>query len=158
MAAARRFRRRKKARGNKKIKNATPTTYDGIPFRSKMEVTTYKLLKEAGIPCEYEKKIFILVPAFTYKGQKFRTNTMKPDFTGPNYILEVKGYPSDAFPLRWKLLHKALATNPEYGYPDVYLCRNKGQTEQAIEQIRKNLNKDDRRKQVPPPANSLGDS
>ena len=43
---------------NKKIRNATPLTYDGITFRSKLEAFTYKKLLEVGIRPEYENEKF----------------------------------------------------------------------------------------------------
>jgi hypothetical protein len=111
-------------RGNKKIKNATPSEYKGIKFRSKLEMFTYRHLMEASIPFEYEEHRFTLLEAFesscdSYepiykKGRKFgfglanpkiRAMTYKPDFVNENdnWIIEVKGFRNDAFPLRWKL-------------------------------------------------------
>ena len=49
---------------NKKIKNATSTEYDGIKFKSKLEVTIYKALKEKGLNPLYEKTKFILQEGF----------------------------------------------------------------------------------------------
>lgn len=37
---------KKKKSLNKKVINATPTVFDNIKFRSKLEVYTYKALKE----------------------------------------------------------------------------------------------------------------
>ena len=45
---------------NKKVKNARITIYDGISFKSKLEVYCYKKLKENGIPFEYEPKVYTL--------------------------------------------------------------------------------------------------
>ena len=45
---------------NKKIKNATSVEYDGIQFKSKLEVTIYKTLKEKGLNPLYECNKFIL--------------------------------------------------------------------------------------------------
>lgn len=41
---------------NKKIKNATPLDYDGVHFKSKLEVMCYKTLKEFGFNPLYEQK------------------------------------------------------------------------------------------------------
>ena len=118
----------RKKRGNRKIKNATPTELDGVSFRSKLELFTYRKLKEAGIPFEYEQHRFELLQAFEFNCEsyeplfksnkkigfglvnpKIRAMTYKPDFVNKedNWIIEVKGYRNDAFPLRWKLF-KAL--------------------------------------------------
>lgn len=88
---------------NKKVRNATPTEYDGIKFRSKLEVYTYKKLRESNIYTEYEQNRYEIIPAFTFMGKKIRAMTYLPDFVGEDYILECKGYPNDAWPLREKI-------------------------------------------------------
>lgn len=86
-----------------KVKNATPNEYDGIKFRSKLETYTYKKLKEANIYSEYEQHRYELLPAFTFQGNKVRAITYLPDFVGENFIIECKGFPNEAWPLREKL-------------------------------------------------------
>lgn len=86
-----------------KVKNATPNEYDGIKFRSKLETYTYKKLKEANIYSEYEQHRYELLPAFTFQGSKIRAITYLPDFVGNNFIIECKGFPNEAWPLREKL-------------------------------------------------------
>lgn len=86
-----------------KVKNATPNEYDGIKFRSKLETYTYKKLKEANIYSEYERHRYELLPAFTFQGSKIRAITYLPDFVGDNFIIECKGFPNEAWPLREKL-------------------------------------------------------
>ena len=49
---------------NKKVKNATSLEYDGIKFRSKLEVTIYKTLKEEGLIPLYEYTKCILQEGF----------------------------------------------------------------------------------------------
>lgn len=88
---------------NKKVRNATPTEYDGIKFRSKLEVYTYKKLRESNIYTEYEQNRYEIIPAFTFMGKKIRAMTYLPDFVGEDYILECKGYPNDAWPIREKI-------------------------------------------------------
>ena len=61
---------------NKKVKNATKVDYNGISFRSKLEVYTYKKLKENNIKAKYEKVKFILVEPFSYKENKIREKTI----------------------------------------------------------------------------------
>lgn len=104
-------RKKKTETTNKKIRNATPTEYDGIKFRSKLEVTTYKLFKEAGIDANYEKEKFTLVPAFSFMGAKIRPMTYTPDFTFQSFIIECKGSPNDAWPIKEKLFKYYLHTN-----------------------------------------------
>lgn len=112
-----------KSSPNKKVKNATALTVDGIKFRSKLEAYTYRQLKEAGIKSDYEEHKFILVDKFRYepecyephkiKGEKVftevpkgvRAMTYTPDFVNLNdgWVIEVKGYANDVFPIKWKL-------------------------------------------------------
>ena len=96
-------------KGNKKVKNATPIESDGIQFKSKLELYTYKQLKEAGLEADYESKKYTLLPKFEYNDEQIRPMTFKPDFPANNgsFIIECKGFSNDAFPLRWKLF-KAL--------------------------------------------------
>lgn len=79
-----------------KVKNATPTQYDGIKFRSKLEAYTYKKLKEAKVYAEYEPTHFELIPKFEYQGEKVRAMTYLPDFVGKDFIIECKGLMGDA--------------------------------------------------------------
>ena len=39
---------------NKKVKNATPLSYDGIDFKSRLEAIVYKTFKDAGFNIQYE--------------------------------------------------------------------------------------------------------
>lgn len=99
------FVRRKSTKKQGKVKNATPNEYDGIKFRSKLETYTYKKLKEAKIKADYEKHRFELLPAFTFGEKKYRPMTYLPDFVGDRFIIECKGYPNEAWPLREKLFN-----------------------------------------------------
>ena len=119
---------------NKKVKNATKVDYNGISFRSKLEVYTYKKLKENNIKAKYEKVKFILVEPFSYKENKIREMSYTPDFVGEDFIIECKGRPNDAFPLKWKLFKYYLYNN-KLDY-DLYLPHNHKEVDEAIEQIR----------------------
>jgi len=95
--------------------------YDGINFKSGLEKSMYKALKNAGISCEYEKHTFELLPSFTFnndcierqangksgfinRGNKKVLNIKyTPDFVGYDFIIETKGRANEAFPLRWKM-------------------------------------------------------
>lgn len=111
---------------NKKIRNATKVEYNGISFRSKSEMNIYKLFHENGIMLEYEPKPAILQEEFIIEfpfydskseknrkelinkiGQKIKPITYTPDFlfkgSKMTYIIEVKGFANDTFPLKKKL-------------------------------------------------------
>ena len=123
---------------NKKIKNASPLEYDGIQFRSKLEVTCYKVLKENHIEPLYEKETFTLWNGFYPTVPFYTKNTFKkgncnlkllstktaldrrkvdswnytPDFsfTFNNFIIfiEVKGFSNGIYEYKRKLFRKIL--------------------------------------------------
>lgn len=125
---------------NKKIKNATPKEYNGIKFRSLLEVMTYKTLLQEGFLPEYENMTFTLKESFQPSVPFYTKNTLKrknknvkvlskttiidnrvvkaitytPDFIF-NYkdkviIVEVKGMANDVYPYKLKLFRNILET------------------------------------------------
>lgn len=122
---------------NKKVKNATPLEYDGISFKSKLEMYCYKLLRENNIPVEYEVEKFQILKPFAYNEEAVRGMTFTPDFVGDNFVVECKGFMNDAFPLRWKLFKYYLYSN-KLRY-DLYLPRNKKDVETVVQEIVNNL-------------------
>lgn len=125
---------------NKKIKNATPKEYNGIKFRSLLEVMTYKTLLQEGFLPEYENMTFTLkesfqpsIPFYTKNALKRKNKNVKvlskttiidnrivkaitytPDFIF-NYkdkviIVEVKGMANDVYPYKLKLFRNILET------------------------------------------------
>ena len=148
-------RRYKKRPINKKVRNAVSKVYKGIKFRSKLELFTYRKLEEAGIKALYEKEKFVLMEGFRYtedsiepsnkkatKGQfinntdKVRDITYTPDFVDPNgkWIIEVKGFANDVFPLKWKLFKHMLHHHDDP--PVLYLPKNQKQVLETIELIK----------------------
>lgn len=97
------MRKQTKKKSEGRVKNATPNIVDGIKFRSKLESYTYKKLKEANIYADYEQHRYELLPAFDFSGKKIRAITYLPDFVGHDFIIECKGFPNEAWPLREKL-------------------------------------------------------
>jgi hypothetical protein len=154
---------RTKKKANKKVRNATPIILDGIKFKSKLESHCYKKLKEANLQFQYEEVKYELIPGFTFendsyelfkkKGERYfgpqnnkiRPITYTPDFVGlyPGtlkvFIIETKGNPNDAFPLRWKLFKRHLQNSKQDA--DLYMPRNQKQTELVIELILKRYGK-----------------
>lgn len=125
--------KRKKQTSNKKVKNATPTVYNNIKFRSKLEMYTYKKLEQAKINAEYEMHRFELIPAFVFLGKKIRAMTYLPDFVGDNFIIECKGFGTDAWPLREKLFkYKLFLTNDNRHF---YVVHNQKEVDECINQI-----------------------
>ena len=114
---------------NSKIKNASPTSLDGIVFKSQLEKATYKLLKECGFDPKYEMVTFTLFEGFKPWLLFFSRNkekylcvenkailpiTYTPDFTMAYkdlyIVIEVKGFANDVFPYKFKMFRKHLET------------------------------------------------
>ena len=148
--------RRTKKPINKKVRNATPLIYHNILFKSKLELHCYKTLKDANLNFQYEKHRYEMVPPFTFKNNSYelfkrkgkktfglqRNNirgiTYTPDFVGEYngqmFIIETKGCPNDAFPIRWKLFKRYLLKNDIDA--DLYMPRNHKQINEVIEIIK----------------------
>lgn len=120
---------------NKKVKNATKIEVDGILFRSKLEAYTYKKLKQANIDAEYEMHRYTLLPAFTFNNKKYRAMTYLPDFVGDNFVIECKGYPNEAWPLREKLFRYYLYSN-NIG-ANFYIVHNQKEVDELIKELKK---------------------
>lgn len=114
---------------NKKIKNANPLEYNGVKFKSRVEVSIYKLLESHNIETKYEEETFILSPSirptvsFYNRTKKagfhsmmspINSITYTPDFTfvynNIFVIVEVKGFENDVFPVKRNLFRKLLET------------------------------------------------
>ena len=119
---------------NRRVKNATPLVYDGIRFRSKLEVYCYRRLKECNIEAEYESKTFILQPKFTFITDKIRPITYTPDFVGDTFIIECKGVKTDAFKLKWKMFLYLLFTTNITRYK-LYMPKNQKEVEITLNNI-----------------------
>lgn len=125
---------RKRTKKEGKVKNAQPNIYDGIKFRSKLETYTYKKLKEANIKADYEQHRYMLLPSFIFENKTVRAITYLPDFVGENFIIECKGFPNEAWPLREKLFKFYLTNNmPNYKF---YLVRNQKQVDELIKTLK----------------------
>ena len=147
---------RKKTKSTGMVRNVTPTKYRGIQFRSKLEVYTYKKLKEAGIKFDYEKYSFVLLEKFEFngksmelyhrKGEKLfswqkptvRTISYKPDFVNlrDGWVIECKGHPNDAFPNKWKMFKKYLNDNKLK--VDLFMPRNQKHINIVVDYIKNN--------------------
>ena len=114
---------------NKKILNAQKVNYDGIQFKSKLELFCYKKLKEYSIEFQYEKERFMLFEGFRPTMQcyfpnktgdmvlditKLRNITYTPDFVGGNWIIETKGRANDTYGIKLKLFRALLEGNKTY--------------------------------------------
>lgn len=124
---------------NQKVKNTTPTVINDITFKSKLEAYTYQKLIEANIEARYEEDRFTLLPSFEFQNKKIRAITYKPDFVGNNFIIECKGFATDAWHNREKLIKYYLLTNNlRYKY---YIVHNHKEVDNAIKDIQNNESK-----------------
>lgn len=139
---------------NKKIIGATAKEYNGIKFKSKLEVTVYSTLLQEGFKPKYEEEKFIVwkgfkptVPFYNkdkvtrllkIEDVKVRDITYTPDFTfeykDTLIVIEAKGFENDTFPIKKKLFRKYLEKNrPSSLYFEIY---TKKQLMQAISIIK----------------------
>ena len=117
---------------NRKIRNATPVTVDGITFRSKLESNVYLYLKSKGITPQFETERFVLtddipigkIRYYNRIGRNYmrmmrrpRPITYTPDmsftYKGYKVYVEVKGYMNDTFPLKAKMFLSYLSQQPD---------------------------------------------
>lgn len=142
---------------NKKIKNATPLLYNGIQFRSKLEVTCYKILTACGFKPLYEERKFVLwqglkptIPFYNRNKKtkqlqldtsKIRDITYTPDITftvnDTLVIIEIKGFENDRFPMKKKLFREYLE---QLGNAMFFEIRSKRELLEAIEIIKEKCN------------------
>jgi hypothetical protein len=142
---------------NKKVRGAKTHVYDGITFKSGLEVEAYKAFTENGFNPEYEKHTYVLqdtklFPTLHYA--PFKDRKLHKDVWGLNkykvisikytpdfefiindilVIVEVKGKANDRYPYQKKLFFKWLEDNrPNSAFFEIH---NKKQLLQAIEII-----------------------
>lgn len=105
---------------NKKIKGATITKVGDIVFRSKLEAKVAKTLEDNNISYQYENTKLLLLPSILYNNKLYRSVHYTPDFICGNFIIEVKGYPNDVWPLKKKIIINHLVnTNSNYKFREV---------------------------------------
>lgn len=132
---------------NRKIRNATKCSADGIEFKSKTERSVYLYLKSINIIPKYEMIRFpiwnrkqFLVPYYDRYGNTFMKITRKPTvvhytpdfiFTVNNTVvyLEVKGFKNDVTPYKIRLFREYLEelskiTDNKLCYAVVYSLRD----------------------------------
>jgi hypothetical protein len=123
---------RYKRKKGKQITRSKKVVEDKIHFASKLELHMYRVLKKMKIPFEYEGQTYTIVDGFhSHNASYEKTKTKKelhnrgdkkilgirytPDFVDkqnpPRFIIECKGNPNEAFPMRWKLFKKYLHDN-----------------------------------------------
>lgn len=148
-------------KANQKVRNATILEYEGIIFKSKLELYCYKKLQDLTINFNYDSVKFNLLESFVFNNdcyelvkkknyKKFeqikpivKGITYTPDFVGyyPDgsmFIIETKGNPNDAFPLRWKMFKRLL--NEQNIKADIFMPRNQKHIDEVINIIKTKSN------------------
>jgi len=131
-------------------------------YASSIEKYCADQLKEYGLAFDYEEETFELVDSFRFPNKYFKMTskrkdmadrsgsvvlpiTYTPDFVGRDHrwIIETKGYlPSHHdFPMRWKLFLRHLVGQDSNCI--VFLAKNSGQVDQAIQEILKSIKNGD---------------
>lgn len=112
-----------------RIVGVNPSTikmYNGIRFRSTLEVNTAKTLDKLGIPYEYESRKIVLLEGFRcpYQKEKVRDITYTPDFIIGPIMIECKGFETPEWVNKKKYLFKYLMENePETIFYQTKDCR-----------------------------------
>lgn len=157
---------------NKKIKNAHSKEYNGIKFKSQLEVMTYRTLLEKGFTPKYEEETYILwdgfipsVPFYTknnFKRKNCHIEVISPatvkdkrpltkitytpditfDYNGKHIIIEVKGFQNDVFSYKFKMFRKSLEQLPNKDTLEVWEVFTKKQLLECIEHLKQNTNGD----------------
>ena len=105
---------------NKKVINATEVTVNGVKYRSKLEARCAQILKENNISFEYEPLKIEYIPKFEYYGEKYRAAFYTPDFLVDNkYILEIKGWKTDTYRYKKKLVLLKLLKDSTYRFFEI---------------------------------------
>ena len=145
---------------NKKIKNANNKEYNGIKFKSLLEVIIYKTLPQEGFNnIKYEPKTFVIwegfKPSIPFYNKDKKTGLLKqetkkiidikytPDFIfdykGLTIFIEAKGFENDVFYIKKKLFRKFLENerNKNNNFRPLYFeIYNKKQLLQTINIIK----------------------
>lgn len=127
--------------GRKRVQNATKVQAGGYNFRSKLEYAVYLAILEAGIKPEYEKIKYTLLEGFDTlvngKKEHVRPITYTPDFTFKYnnilYIIEVKGYKTDVYTLKRKLILDRLSREDNTLF---YEVKSKSDMEKILSEIK----------------------
>ena len=117
MSKKRRITKRTKKTKGKPTIRAKKCSQDGIEFDSKSELFCYNLLLANNLYGEdkflREPKSYTIVDGFTYMGKKLRPIQVTPDFVDENkkIVIEIKGWATPVFEMRWKLFKRFLSIN-----------------------------------------------
>ena len=155
---------------NRKVKNATQKTYNGIKFKSLSEIIVYKTLSSEGFDPKYEEKTFVIwdgfiphIPFYTKNDFKRKNHnieviseklvrdnrplssiTYTPDFifnyNDKTIIVEVKGFENDVYPYKMKLFRRMLELEGNDSNYEIWEIFSKSQLLNCIELLKSDNN------------------
>lgn len=127
---------------NKKVKNAKTNEYEGIKFKSKLEQSVFRYLKDKKYEFTYEIDKIVLQQSFKpttlflkkNKRKEFiedqvtiRAITYTPDFivkiNNTNLYIEVKGFKTDSYNIKVKMFRKWLEGKDNIVFAEVTTLR-----------------------------------
>ena len=135
------LRKRTERTPNKKVVNATKTTFEGIDFKSKTELRVYQKLYSLGYHPLYEPDTFTIwkgsfrpskiwyidgEPQVTKGGKTTLIGDWHytPDFKikkdSKTIYIEVKGKPNDVYPYKRKLFLKYIDSIPDVYFAEIH--------------------------------------
>lgn len=119
---------------NKKVKNTRPKEYNGVMYRSTLEATAAKMLTESGLQFKYEPFKITLLPTMKYNGKTIRAVTYCPDFICHNFIIEIKGWKTDRWIIKQKMIiYLVINGTIPYEFREVHTVK---ELKQVIEEIK----------------------
>lgn len=149
----------------RRVQNANPMEYDGIKFKSLLEVMTYKTLVQAGFKPEYETHPYLIWEGFIPTVPFYTKNTLKrkdrrctplsrstmivhkplngvvyiPDFYfehgGKKIIVEVKGFKTQLFDMKFKMFRRHIEEQPDKGAYIIWEIHTKKQLLECINHL-----------------------
>lgn len=128
----------KQDKENKKVRNAKKVFYDNIWFDSSLEAYVYWRLVSLGIDFEYGITKYVLIYPFEYQDEKVRQMTYKPDFVGKTFVIETKGWRTDAWSVREKLIKRRL--KKDYPQLKYYIVTSMEKFEEIVDDLIKREN------------------
>ena len=153
----------------RRVRSANPMEYNGIQFKSQLEVMTYKTLMQEGLNPEYEKHPYLIWEGFIPTIPFYTKNTLKrkdkrctplsrntmmahkpvngivymPDFyfeyEGKKVLIEVKGFETEIFKMKFKMFRKYLEEQPDKDAYIIWEIHTKKQLLECINNLRQSL-------------------
>jgi hypothetical protein len=108
----------------------------GEKFDSKLELHFYELLRNAGIPFDFQV-CYELIPSFKYDGKTIRPMTLTVDFDftghGKNVIVDTKGFWRNDNKIKWKFFQWGMLDKQ----PKLFFPKSQKECAEVLELLKK---------------------